>query len=165
MYSRVNPARRLNHAIFVTMAMSGSAVWLGQATPRIAAGRDRLVRWVTPLPLASFSHSRNLVCPDFEKPSCACLRSICLCARRQPGVCVSLPAGATKELRLDFGLVVGGGACILFGSLLARSFLSSRGCVGGGRWAAKIGPLGSTMVHHVAKTVALATILDLKSCL
>ena len=38
MYSRVNPARRLNHAIFVTMAMSGSAVWLGQATPRIAHG-------------------------------------------------------------------------------------------------------------------------------
>ena len=31
--------------------------------------------------------------------------------------------------------------------------------------AAKIGPLGSTMVHQVAKTVALATILDLKSCL
>eukprot|EP01050_Picozoa_sp_SAG11_P002022 SAG11_NODE_98_length_16927_cov_35.166211_2_plen_70_part_00 len=40
MYARVNPAWRLNHANLATMAMSGSAVRLGHATPGIVAGRN-----------------------------------------------------------------------------------------------------------------------------
>ena len=52
-----------------------------------------------------------------------------------------------------FAEVLQGLSCPLVGALVVVKL------------AAKIGPLGSTMVHQVAKTVALATILDLKSCL
>eukprot|EP01050_Picozoa_sp_SAG11_P000817 SAG11_NODE_30_length_23132_cov_22.413277_5_plen_186_part_00 len=56
-------------------------------------------------------------------------------------------------------------ACIQLGSLLARSFLSCGGCVGGGVWAAKMRAPGLHNGAPGGETVALATIFALKSCL
>ena len=85
------------------MAMSGSAVRLGQATPDIAAGGGRMVQWVFPLPVAFIFHSPNLLCPHIAKPSHPCLTGTAVIrARYLMSIRHSLMRFATPRFREKF---------------------------------------------------------------